>query len=91
VFHIGDTSIAVFHTRDGDVFATQPNCPHEDCPLADGPVGAQKVVCPLHGFVFDLSDGQPAGNSCRPLTTYPAIVNEEGDILVGIEEVLAAR
>jgi nitrite reductase (NADH) small subunit len=90
VFQIGRKSIAVFHTRDGGAFATEPACPHKGGPLADGLVGAQKVICPLHGFVFDLSTGEPGGNNCEALKTYPTMVNEEGDILVGIEEVLAA-
>ena len=90
-FQIGSTSIAVFHSRDGNVFATESTCPHKGGPLADGVVGAQKVICPLHAFLFDLPSGQPVGNSCRALKTYPATLNEEGEILVGIEEVLAAR
>lgn len=89
VFQIGDAAIAVFHTRDGNVFATEPTCPHKGGPLADGLIGAEKVICPLHGFLFDLSTGQAAGNNCRALKTYPATVNQEGEILVGIEEVLA--
>ena len=91
VFQIGDASVAIFHTRDGNVFATEPACPHKGGPLADGLVGAQKVICPLHGFVFDLSNGRPSGNNCQGLTTYPATVNEEGEILVGVEGLLAAR
>lgn len=90
VFQIGGQSLAVFHSRDGNVFATEPACPHRGGPLADGLVGAQKVVCPLHSFVFDLCDGRPVGNSCSAIKTYPALVNEDGDILVGIESLLAA-
>jgi nitrite reductase (NADH) small subunit len=89
LFRVGEQSIAVFHTRDANVFATEPTCPHKGGPLADGMVGAQKVICPLHNFVFDLSNGQPIGNSCRTLKTYPTMINDEGDILVGIEELLA--
>jgi len=91
VFRVGNQSIAVFHTRDANIFATEATCPHKGGPLADGLVGAQKVICPLHNYVFDLSTGHPVGHSCRPLQTYPAIVNEEGDILVGVEELLAER
>ena len=91
VFQVGPSSIAVFHTRSGAVFATEPSCPHKGGPLADGIVGEHKVICPLHAFIFDLSNGQPAGNSCNALKTYPAIVNDEGEILVGVEELLAAR
>ena len=90
VFQIGDQSIAVFHSRDGNVFATEPTCPHKGGPLADGLVGAQKVICPLHSFVFDLCDGHPVGNSCSAIKTYPATVNEDGDIIVGIEALLAS-
>ena len=91
VFRIGRKPVAVFHSRDGSVFVTESTCPHKGGPLADGLVGAQKVICPLHGFVFDLSDGHPHGNNCKPLKTYPAMVSEQGEILVGVEEVLAAR
>ncbi len=91
VFRVGGQSIAVFHTRDSNVFATETMCPHRGGPLADGLVGAQKVICPLHNFVFDLTTGHPIGNSCRALKTYPVLVNEEGNILVGVEELLAAR
>src|SRR2546428_330706 len=89
-FRVGGASIAVFHTRDGNVFVTEPTCPHKGGPLADGIVGAQKVICPLHGFLFDLASGQPAGNNCSAIKTYPATVNEEGEILVGVDEVMAA-
>ena len=91
VFQVGGRFIAVFHTRDANVFATEPTCPHKGGPLADGVVGWQKVVYPLHNFVFDLNNGHPVGNGCRALKTYPATVNEDGDILVSIDDPLAAR
>ena len=89
VFQVGSSSIAVFHTRDGNVFATQSTCPHKGGPLADGVVGAQKVICPLHSFLFDLATGEPIGNSCSRLQTYPAALNDEREVLVGVEEMLA--
>ena len=57
--------------------------------LANGPrhlvyriVGEHKVICPLHAFVFDLSSGQPVGNNCGAIKTYPVTVTEEGQIFV---------
>ena len=85
IFQVGGSSIAVFHIRDGHVFATESSCPHKGGPLADGVVGGQKVVCPLHSFVFDLATGQPVGHNCGLLKTYPAVVSENDEILVGIE------
>jgi nitrite reductase (NADH) small subunit len=49
--------VAVFHTRAGDVFATQAQCPHKAGPLADGMVGDATLVCPLHDWRFDLATG----------------------------------
>src|SRR5215831_9848862 len=91
MFQIDGTPVAVFHTRDGNVFATESTCPHKGGPLADGLIGAQKVICPLHSFVFDVSTGQPVGNSCRALKTYPVTINGKGEVLIGVEELLAAR
>ena len=85
IFQVGPSSVAVFHTRTGAVFATEPTCPHKGGPLADGVVGDQKVICPLHAFLFDLPTGRPVGNSCRQIKTYPAMVNDEGDVFVGNE------
>ena len=90
-FRIGEQAVAVFHTRDGNVFVTEPTCPHKGGPLADGLVGAQKVICPLHSYVFDLCDGRASGNGCPPLKTYPVMVNDEGHILVAIDDLMAVR
>ena len=82
VFQVGPLSLAVFHSRNGRVFATEPSCPHRRGPLADGVVGDHKVICPLHAFVFDLSSGEPVGNGCRAIKTYPVTITGEGQILV---------
>lgn len=56
-FVLGDETIAVFRQRDGRVFATQNRCPHRAGPLADGIVGGNHVICPLHAHRFDLETG----------------------------------
>jgi nitrite reductase (NADH) small subunit len=43
-FEIAGERIAVFHTRAGQVFATQAACPHKNGPLADGLVGGNIVI-----------------------------------------------
>jgi len=81
-FAIEGLQIAVFRPRSGEVFATQASCPHANGPLADGLVGNGKVVCPFHSYKFDLATGCPEGNSCAPLTTYPAGLTSGGDVVV---------
>lgn len=85
-FRIGDTVVAVFRTRQDDVFATQATCPHKNGPLADGIIGADQVVCPLHAYKFRLANGEPIGNTCTALKTYPVTLSESGDILLDFNE-----
>jgi nitrite reductase [NAD(P)H] small subunit len=85
VYHVANTTIAVFRSRDGQVYATQPQCPHRGGPLIDGLVGPAKVICPLHNFAFHLATGQPIENACDNLRIYPTSLNEAGEILLTIE------
>jgi nitrite reductase (NADH) small subunit len=84
-YQIGDEAVAVFHTRGGNVYATQASCPHKSGPLADGIIGSGKVICPLHSYKFNLATGEPVGHSCGTLKTYPASLSESGDILLKLE------
>jgi nitrite reductase (NADH) small subunit len=64
-FIVGAEEIAVFRQRDGRLFATQNRCPHRQGPLAEGVIGAGKVICPLHAHKFDLCTGQgPTAQEC---------------------------
>jgi nitrite reductase (NADH) small subunit len=87
VFQIGPLAVAVFRTRREGVFATQAWCPHKAGPLADGLIGTGQVICPLHGYTFDLATGQPVGNACKALDTYTVFVSEAGDILLRLDGV----
>jgi nitrite reductase/ring-hydroxylating ferredoxin subunit len=48
--------MAVFK-RDGQVYAIQNICPHEGGQLSKGWLEGGEVVCPLHGYKFDLKTG----------------------------------
>lgn len=63
-------TIAVFRQRDGKLFATDNACPHRAGPLADGIIGAGKLICPLHMWKFDLQTGKCIGEDAE-LRTYP--------------------
>ena len=80
-FDVGGERIAIFHTRSGEVFATQAFCPHKGGPLAEGLVGGSTLICPLHAWKFDLKSGEPLLGSCG-LKTYDVRVNEEGRVVV---------
>ena len=74
--------IAVFRTEDGDLFAIDDTCTHQDASLADGWLEGCAVECPLHQSTFDLRTGQvdqpPAK---RPVRTHRVVVIE-GEVFV---------
>ena len=73
-FRVGGVAVAVFRTRAGTVFAVANECPHKGGPLADGMLAGSTVVCPLHGFRFDLEDGTCDQPGTCPVATYPVEV-----------------
>jgi nitrite reductase (NADH) small subunit len=81
-FEAGGQRVTVFRTRGGELFATQPFCPHKGGPLADGIVGGRTVICPLHAYKYDLESGQPLGNGCPALQTYRVELGADGELLL---------
>jgi len=54
-------NIAVFRTKNDEVFALLDKCPHKEGPLSQGIVHDKSVTCPLHNWVINLADGQAKG------------------------------
>ncbi len=79
VFQIDGEEIAVFHTRSGEIYATQAECPHRQGPLADGLLGGTTLICPFHAWKFDLCTGAALMGDCG-LQTYPVRLTPEGEI-----------
>jgi nitrite reductase/ring-hydroxylating ferredoxin subunit len=63
-FIVGDRRVAVFRLRDGRLMAIDARCPHRDGPLADGLVGMDSVICPLHLRRFSLVTGDADTGDC---------------------------
>lgn len=56
-------AVAVFRTRDDEVFALDDRCPHQGGPLSQGLVHGRQVTCPLHDTVVCLSSGRALDGS----------------------------
>ena len=50
---------------DGDIFAIESRCTHQQESLAGGRIRRGHVSCPLHGVRFKLSTGEPVGQLTR--------------------------
>jgi 3-phenylpropionate/trans-cinnamate dioxygenase ferredoxin subunit len=70
----GPTPIAVFNA-DGELYAIDDTCTHQDASLADGWLEGCVVECPLHASCFDLRNGQVSGPPAkRPVRTHRVVV-----------------
>ena len=70
----GPTPIAVFNA-DGELYAIDDTCTHQDASLADGWLEGCMVECPLHASCFDLRTGQVSGPPAkRPVRTHRVVV-----------------
>jgi len=67
--------IAVFHTDDGELYAIDDTCTHQDASLADGWLEGCEVECPLHASRFDLRTGAvDVPPAKRPVRTHAVSV-----------------
>lgn len=72
VWH-GDTQILVVNL-DGDYFAVEDKCTHEDFELSAGPVDAEagSIECVFHGAKFDLRSGEAlCAPAYSPVAKFP--------------------
>jgi len=82
-FAVDGRQIAVFRPRSGgNLRALDAVCPHAGGPLADAQIDDMKIVCPLHGYTFSLSDGACL-NGDLTVRAYP-VREEDGEIVVDV-------
>jgi nitrite reductase/ring-hydroxylating ferredoxin subunit len=71
---------------DGEVYALDGICTHEDLPLEGGEVDDGMLECPWHGALYEVCSGRVrALPATRPLQTFPVRVDAEGNVFVTIE------
>jgi 3-phenylpropionate/trans-cinnamate dioxygenase ferredoxin subunit len=78
--------IGVFHCGDGELYAIEDRCSHDDGPLAEGEfdLDACTVECPRHGSLFDLRSGRPKTlPAFQPVDTFEPRV-EDGEVKLEI-------
>ncbi len=67
----GDTAIAVYNI-DGDYYAVEDRCSHDDGELAGGEVHGYELECPRHGARFDVRSGEAlCAPAYEPIAKFP--------------------
>ena len=74
-------TVALFNAGGGRFHATSPLCPHEDGPLTEGWLEGDAVVCPWHGFDFDLGNGRCRVDEGLTISVYAVrVVGDDVEI-----------
>ncbi|MGH7287477.1 MAG: Rieske (2Fe-2S) protein [Myxococcota bacterium] len=82
-FEVAGRRLAVGRTKRG-WFAMDDLCPHAGGSLGEGLLDGDCVVCPIHGYAYDVTTGEGLDDGSE-VRVYPCRL--EGDVLhIQIEE-----
>ena len=77
-----DGQRVVLANAGGQIYALAELCTHAECPLSEGDLDGEELVCPCHGSRFDVKTGAvlslPAN---EPLATYSVQI-DGSDVLI---------
>lgn len=71
---VNDRDIALYK-YEGDFYALDNNCVHRQGKLGDGHMDGPNVICPLHGWDYDVKTGVSRYNANEKVAVYPIQVD----------------
>lgn len=75
----------VLASVEGDVYALEDRCSHQDFPLSDGDLEGGRLECIYHGACFDVTSGRAVQlPAIKPVKTFEVDVRD-GEIFVRVE------
>jgi nitrite reductase (NADH) small subunit len=74
--------IALFNV-DGTLYAIDNTCKHRGGPLGEGELDGTNVICPWHGWTYNVTNGECLDEPDCHVETYDVRV-EGNDVLVGV-------
>ena len=81
---VDGTAVCLARAEDGNFYALNDICTHEEFFLSDGELWGMDVECPQHGSRFNLQTGKVTGlPAVIPAKTY-AVTVEDGDVYVDV-------
>ncbi len=70
------TEVALFNVG-GKFYAIENFCPHKGYPLADSRLYGSTVECDLHGWRFDVRNGECFTKKSCSIESYEVIIEDE--------------
>ncbi len=77
VVEAGGKALALFNV-DGTFYALDNACRHRGGPLGEGELDGAVVICPWHGYRWDVSTGVNTQNSALTVGCYPVSIDAGG-------------
>jgi len=80
---VGDEPVCLINLE-GELYALNDTCTHEEASLSDGTIEGDEIECPLHGGAFNIRTGEPvAFPVVVPVETYGVrIVGDDVQVAV---------
>ena len=81
---VGETQVVIARFKD-EIYAVENMCSHAFSRFDEGRLRGNRLMCPLHGACFDITNGEPFGPpATRPIRSF-AVKTEAGRVLVAID------
>jgi nitrite reductase (NADH) small subunit len=81
-FEVSGRHITIFAIQ-GSYYAVDSHCPHQGGPLAQGLIEGHTIMCPWHGWSFDLRSGQRLNGPAGRLGCY-RVIARDGQLMIDI-------
>jgi nitrite reductase (NADH) small subunit len=81
-FELGDKVICVANVN-GTITAMDNVCLHMGGPIGQGYIEGERIICPWHGWEYDLRTGELGDDPKSKLAVYPVKI-ENGEVLIDL-------
>lgn len=80
-----DRGPLVLANVDGDIYALEDRCSHQDYPLSAGELEWDELECPFHGARFNVRNGRAVQlPAITPVRTFP-VETRDGHVYVRLD------
>lgn len=76
IVDVNGQSIGVFHHA-GQWYALRNSCVHRGGPVATGKLEGDVLICPWHGFRYDVTTGRCLTDTTAALDTFPVTIRDD--------------
>ena len=85
VVEAGGQSLALCRTEAGALYAIENRCTHDDGPLGEGELDGDRIECPRHGALFDVTTGRAVTLPAIGKVRCFAVSVDDGEVQIEVD------